>query len=62
MFGKKTDPLIIDDGHFFDATESAELFIEITLLGTNAETKHTQDARGIGCLLGFVSIGRIDVG
>jgi hypothetical protein len=43
-------PLIIHDCDFFDTAEATELFVEVALLGANAEAKHTKHIGRIGGL------------
>jgi hypothetical protein len=52
----RTDPLIIYYSNFFNTTESAEFFVQVAFLSANAESEDPQHVRGIGRLLGFVSI------
>ena len=37
-----TYPLIVDNCHFFNPPEATEFFIQVTLLGSDAQAKHTQ--------------------
>lgn len=48
---RRSHPLVINDGNFFYATKTAELFVQVALLSTNAQTEYSEDAGGIGRLL-----------
>lgn len=47
--------LVIDNGHFFDATKAAKLVFKVAFLGPDAQPKHTKDIRRIGLLILLVS-------
>jgi hypothetical protein len=56
MFGSRTDPLIVHYGNFFNPTEPTEFFVQVAFLSADTESEDSQHIRGIGCLLGLVSI------
>lgn len=45
-------PLVVNDGHFFNSAETTKLFVQVALLGANAEPEDTQHIGRIGRLLG----------
>ena len=57
--GRCAYPLIINNNDLLDMPEAAELVIQITFGGTNAQSEHPQHVGGIGRLLRMVSTIRV---